>query len=286
VPAEMLNDMDVDGVDAQVLYPTLGLLLYGLPSSELVTELFRAYNDWLAEFVSVEPRRLKGIALINVDDVAGGVGEVQRAAKLGLAGAAIAVGPQTPYQAPEYETLWDAAEDVGMPLSLHAGTNRPGTGFDILNLDFASPTMPSLLSNMDHHARLAVGDMIFGGVFKRHPQLRVGIIEQDAGWIPYWLWKMDTAYEEFLADRSLDVGMLPSDYFHRNVFVSFQEDVSAIAQRDAVGVDSLTFGTDYPHYEGTFPQTRARLADLLADCTDEERSKIAGGNVARIYGME
>ena len=77
--------------------------------------------------------------------------------------------------------------------------------------------------------------------------------------------------------------MLPSDYFHRNVFVGFQEDALGIRLRDIIGVDNLLWGSDYPHQESTFPRSRQILEEILVDCTDEEKSKIAGGNAARIY---
>ena len=77
--------------------------------------------------------------------------------------------------------------------------------------------------------------------------------------------------------------MLPSDYFHRNVFLGFQEDALAIKLRDIIGVDQLLWGSDYPHTESTFPRSRQILEEILADCTDEERAKIAGGNAARVY---
>ena len=79
--------------------------------------------------------------------------------------------------------------------------------------------------------------------------------------------------------------MLPSYYFRRNVFLSFQEDALGIRQRDVTGVDNLVWGSDYPHRESTFPKTREILAEILADCTEEEKAKIAGANCARIYNI-
>ncbi|MGH7065908.1 MAG: amidohydrolase family protein, partial [Stellaceae bacterium] len=86
VPEEHLKDMDADGVDVSIVYPTVGLLLYSVPDTALLSEIFRGYNNWLAEFCTGEPKRLKGIAMINVDDVHDGVEELERCAKMGLAG--------------------------------------------------------------------------------------------------------------------------------------------------------------------------------------------------------
>ena len=79
--------------------------------------------------------------------------------------------------------------------------------------------------------------------------------------------------------------MLPSDYCHRNVFLSFQEDVLGIRLRDVIGVDSLQWGSDYPHHESTFPRSQEILEDILADCTEDEKSKIVGGNASRVYDL-
>jgi predicted TIM-barrel fold metal-dependent hydrolase len=79
---------------------------------------------------------------------------------------------------------------------------------------------------------------------------------------------------------------LPSDYFHRNVFLGFQEDALGIQLRDIIGVDQMQWGSDYPHAEGTFPKSQQILEDILADCTEEEKAKIAGGNAARVYHLD
>ena len=281
----MLKDMDLDGVAAQVLYPTEGLGLFAVADSELLSALFAAYNDWLAEFISANPKRLKGVALVNMDDVQSGVREMERAARLGLAGCAIPVAPLPgrPYASPEYEPLWAAAQDLQLPISFHVGTNRPGTGFDLTNL---SDIRPGIICAADSWVRMALGDMILSGVFERYPKLQAGSIEHDAAWIPYWLWRMDKSAKDFGIASVLADGILPNDYFHRNVFVSFQEDVPAIEQRQQIGVDNLTFGTDYPHAEGTFPKTQQILSEVLAGCSADERAKIAGGNTARIYRID
>ena len=93
IPEEHIKDLDTDGVDVSMVYPTVGLVLYGVPDSDLLTEIFRAYNDWLAEFCKPFPNRLKGIAMINVDDVQSGVKELERCSKMGLAGGMITVYP-------------------------------------------------------------------------------------------------------------------------------------------------------------------------------------------------
>ena len=229
IPEEHLKDMDVDGIDMSILYPTTGLLLFSIPDSELLTVNCRIYNDWVAEFCGAFPKQLKGIAMVNVDDAQSGVRELERSAKLGFAGAMITVYPpeDRSYDSPEYEPLWAAAQDQQMPLSLHSATNRadPAQEFP----DFES-TRPASICNSEHWVRMSIGDMIFSVVFERYPKLQVGSIELDLSWVPHFLDRIDYNYTQRARRENwlrFKEDMLPSDYFHRNVFVSFQEDALA-----------------------------------------------------------
>ena len=287
IPEEHAKDMDIDGIDVDILYPTNGLLLYGVPDGDLLTAIFKAYNDWLAEFCKAIPSRLKGIAALNIDDVQKGVEELQRCHKMGLVGAMITVYPleSRSYASAEYEPLWAAAQDLGMPLSLHIGTNRaiPGVPF----VDIESPG-PAALTNVDYWVRMSLAHMIFSGVFERYLDLRVGSVEMELSWVPHFLDRLDYNYTQRPPTgewHTFKDDMLPSDYFHRNVFLSFQEDNLGVKDRDIIGVDNIAWGSDYPHPESTFPRSRQIIEELLADCTNEEKTKIAGGNMARIYHL-
>ncbi len=289
IPDEHIKDMDIDGIDISIVYPTVGLNLYIVPDGEILSAFFRVYNDWIAEFCESYPRRLKGIGMLNIDDVQEGVRELERCAKKGLAGAMITVYPieNRSYDSPEYEPLWAAAQDLGMPLSLHIGTNRENE-----SSEFVDPETfrPSFLANVDHWVRMSLGHMIFSGVFERYPKLQIGSIEMELSWVPHFLDRIDYTYtqrppgEKYGWHRFKD-DMLPSDYFHRNVFLGFQEDALGIRDRHAIGVDNLLWGSDYPHFESTFPRSREIIEEILVDCTEEEKGKIVGGNAARIYDL-
>jgi predicted TIM-barrel fold metal-dependent hydrolase len=293
LPEAHVNDMQADGVDAAVIYPTAGLLMFGVPDSELLSAIFRGYNDWLAEFSKPFPRQLKGIAMLNIDDVLAGVSELQRCFKLGLAGAMITCYPPEgrPYESPEYEPLWAAAQDLGMPLGLHIGTNRPGPG-----QEFAAgigELTAAFLCNADHWVRMSLAQIIYSGVFERYPKLQVGSVEMELSWAPHFLDRLDYNFKQRARDLfkkgywdRYTGDLLPSDYFHRNVFLGFQEDALGIKERQIIGVDNLQWGSDYPHPESTFPRTRQILDEILTDCSETEKAKIAGGNAARIYHLD
>ncbi len=288
IPEEHIKDMDVDGVTVGVLYPTAALFWYAVPDSDLLSSICRVYNDWLAEFCRPYPKRIKGVAMINVDDVEEGVHELKRSADMGLVGAMIPLTPieEMPYDSPEYEPIWATAEELGMPLSLHVSTNRPIKGQPSTDLEAAGA---AAFTNGDFMVRMSLAQMIFSGVFERYPKLQVGAVEHELSWAPYFINRMDYTYTQVptttVAYRFQE-DMVPSDYFHRNCFLGFQEDDIGIRLRDLIGVDILMWGSDYPHPESTFPRSQHILEEILGDCTDEEKAKIAGSNCARVYNLD
>ena len=216
--------MDIDSIDVSIVYPTTGLALYAVPDSELLTVNCRAYNDWVGEFYSAVPKRLKGIAMLNVDDAAESVRELQRCAKLGFSGAMISIYPPEGrgYDMPEYEPLWAAAQDLGIPLSLHVGTNRPGPGMESQGVDTSTT---AYMTNLDHWVRMSLARMIFSGVFERYPKLQVGSVEQELSWAPHFIERLDYNYTQRIQGVTQEWRFkgdtLPSDFFHNNIFLGF-----------------------------------------------------------------
>ena len=299
IPEEHVKDLDIDGQDVSIVYPTEGFLLYGIPDGELLDSICRSYNDWVGEFCGTIPKRLKGIAMLNVDDVGVGIKELERCAKMGFVGAMIPVYPlpEQLYDNPMYEPLWAAAQDLGMPLSLHIAGNRYSPVQEFADPDIARP---AFICNAAYWPQMSLADIIFSGVFERYPKLQVGSVEHELSWATHFLDRLDYTYTDRMPPpidpsqgrpsthkrtRFKD-GVLPSDFFHSNVFLGFQEDAMGIRDRHIIGVDNLQWGADYPHAESTFPRSREILENILADCTEEEKAKIAGGNTARIYHLD
>ncbi len=289
-PDEHIRDMDLDGVDAELVYPSIGLRLFRIFDTELLYELCRTYNDWLAEFCNAHPDRLKGAAVINLDNVEEGVQELKRAKKLGLAGAMISVFPQEEgrqYRNPDYEPLWETAQELDMPLSFHIGTSRPSRAAGRMAgyIEAGKREAEVEIANTDPPVRMSLAAMIFSGVFERYPGLKVVSAENGLAWVPWFVNQMDYLYRErqeqvlyrFKGD------MIPSDFMRRNVFFSFQDDALGIELRHRIGVDSLIWGSDYPHAESTFPRSQEVLDEILEGVPQDERDKIVGGNAARLY---
>ena len=293
-PRLYIEENERDGVWGSVLYPSQGLVLYAVPVTDVVTAAMSVYNDWLADFCSEDRDRLKGIAMVNLDDVDQAVRELERCRDLGLSGALIAVLPPLwqPYRDPVYDRFWAAAQDLEMPLSLHVATDRadPRLGAAAFRLD-VKHVPPSMFVNSDFQVRQTLAELIFSGVFERFPRLRVGSVEHELGWIPFFLDRIDYVYTDRPRrgpewKRFADADALPSDFFRRNVFASFQEDPSGLRLLDVMGRDTPTWGSDYPHTESTFPKSREILKSIVADLAADDAAAVTAGTCARLYGFD
>jgi predicted TIM-barrel fold metal-dependent hydrolase len=282
--------MDIDGIQFEVMYPTLGLRLWRLPDPELLSAIHRAYNDWLAEFCRAYPDRFAGVGLVLLDDIDSGVAELRRIAGLGMCGGMITVHPgfEQSYDHPMYEPVWATAEELGLPLSLHIGTNRissnsPNNGYDTKFLQH-----PTQYATASYWVQCSISDMIFAGVFEKHPGLKVVSLEHEAAWAPGLVQVMDYTYTQRARRESwhrFPDGNLPSDYFHGNVYISMQEDAVAVRLRDVIGVENLVWGDDFPHHESTFPKSREILGEILDGVPDSEQQMILHTNALALYDL-
>jgi len=286
----MLVENEEDGIWGSVLQPSQGLFWYRIPDTELLTEICRCYNDWIADFCKARPDRLKGIAMINTDDVEAASAELERCAKLGLVGAFIPVAPRPefPYRHPIYDRFWWAAQDMKMPLLLHIGTPRDRVPANEFTTDLTELTGAGR-STTDYWVRYSLGSMLFAGVFDRYPGLKIGSVEHEASWIPHWLKQMDFTYLErpvFTKGWKSKQGLLPSDYWRENMFVEFMEDEIGVQLRERIGVENMLWGSDYPHAEATFPRSQQFLARMFEGVSEADLRKITSENAAKMFGFE
>ncbi|HEX4431438.1 MAG TPA: amidohydrolase family protein [Frankiaceae bacterium] len=290
-PSAYLKANEQDGVWGSVIYPSEGLVIFSVPNTEVVSAAMAVYNDWIADFCSHDTSRLKGIGMVNVDDVAEATAELRRCHDLGLGGVLITVAPPTwlPYRSREFDAFWATAEELQMPLSLHVGTDRADSRVAefVLNV---KDVPPSVFVNKDYPIRRTLADLMFSGVFERHPGLRIGTVEHELGWIPFFLQQLDNTYTDKPIrgpewKRLSDPDALPSQFFRTNCFASFQEDSLGIRLRDEIGVETLMWGSDYPHTESTFPRSREVLEEVLQGVSDDERALITSGNAAELYSF-
>ncbi len=278
-PEARLKDMDADGVEAEVLYPTIGFRMFRLTDPGYQRACFRAYNDWMADLCSAAPKRLAGVALISTYDIEWAVAELQRARGLGLPSGMIAITPDEtrPYSDPYYDPLWAAAQDLGMPIGLHilTGANKPG--FESFVIDY--PATPNWMMR-------SLAALIFSGVFQRYAGLRVVSVEADIGWIPNFLKRIDHTMRRHGPRLKLDLVDEPSAYFRRNVAATFIDDEAGLRTWDLIGADNIMWSNDYPHTDSSWPNSREVIARETAHLPDDVKAKVLAGNAAALYGFD
>ncbi|MEE9284916.1 MAG: amidohydrolase family protein [Dehalococcoidia bacterium] len=282
-PDARLEHMAVDGIDAEVVYPSVGLRMFALADIELKLACLEAYNRWAADFCRVHPDVIKGLAMLAIDDVERAVSEMQTAKKMGLSGAMVTLASDDPhlYASESLDPIWRTAEELEMPLSLHLLTNQGP-------LDLRSEIESAL-----YHAYIqrSLTNMVFTGVFFRFPGLKVVSAENDAGWAPYFMERMDYLFADPRRQTYQDYpikgkGMLPSEYVKRGVFFTFMRDASAVYVRDLVGTTNLMWASDYPHNDSTWPHSQAMIESLFGGVPEGPRRQMVADNAARLYGFE
>jgi predicted TIM-barrel fold metal-dependent hydrolase len=277
--AGRLRDLDTDGVWGEVIYPNLAFFCcFHIRSAELQIETARLYNDWVAaQFIDASDR-FAPVAVLPVNDVAGAVKELWRAAKRGFRGAMLPAHIDLrPYNDAAYEPLWATAADLGVPLTFHAGTGRTqtpahGPGGAVVNY------VVTVAGPME-----TVAYLCGSGVLERHPKLQVVMVECGSGWLAWALHAMDDAYREHHMFVRPKLALLPSEYFRRQGAVTFQRDPVGLANLPFTGDRCLMWGSDYPHPEGTWPRSQEVLARQLEGLPESTIERIVLLNAAELY---
>ena len=287
-PVERLKDMAIDGVAAEVLYTTLGFRLFGLTDASFQAAIFRSYNDWLAEFCGHDPKRFAGLALISLLEVDEGVREIQRCAALGLKGAMIMASPPDgcEYSEPIYDPFWAAAQELDMPVSLHAIT-----GMERIPWEYGAEQRAMRSTVTPHEIEKSFSILILSGVLERFPRLKIVSAENNCGWLPYYLQRMDRGFARFGPSGTVTpwptkLTLKPSEYFRRQMYCTFIDDSFGVASRHWIGVDNVMWWSDYPHTASTWPHSRDIIERDFKDVSEVEKRKIVRENVAKLYGFD
>ena len=302
--AERTADLERDGVVGEVLFPNTVPPFYDKafhvspPPSPAQYERWqagiRAHNRWLAEFCAEAPERRAGIGLIHLNDIDAAIEDVAWIAKHGLRGGLLLPLPAPsdvhlpPLTSPHYERLWAAIEDHDLVINQHSGQGSPHYGSD--------PGSDALwVMEMPFFVQRGFCQLILAGVFERHPRLRYILTESGCAWAPGLLRRMDGVHMSMKAgftgevdfSKSFVLKESPSFYAKRNCWYGASAaSPREIADRHLVGVDRICWGTDYPHYEGTYPHTRKSLRHTFHDVDPTEVRLMLGVNAARLYGFE
>ncbi len=285
-PVARLADMDAEGIDAAVLYPTIGLGFWGIRDPAAATAVARAYNDWLAEFCATDPSRLFGVAMVPFQHPGAAVAELRRACEvLGFPAAFVRPNPCAGRSIVDdaFEPFWSEAESLGIAVGIHEGFQPavPCLGSD------RTPRNVLVLHAVSHtfEQMFACAQLIATGVLERHPGLRVVFLEAGGGWVPYWLGRLDHQVSSY-AGYAPDMKLTPSEYFARQCWISFElDEVTLPALAPFVGVDRIVWGSDYPHADSTFPGAVAELRATIAPLPARQRERILARNAEELYDI-
>jgi predicted TIM-barrel fold metal-dependent hydrolase len=281
-PEQRLKDMDRDGVDAEIIFGILGVAAR-VEDPEAANEMLRIYNDWLKDFCSHYPERQIGLACLPYGDIDAAVTEVYRVAKLGLKGLELSCSwDMEPMWHPVWEPLWRAVSDVQLPLHFHTFPAIPVKLRDRLVGPMRRAAHFTSVAGFQMNLVNIISALIGAGVLERYPRLRVSFGESGIGWLPYALDRMDFEWEDRFRDL---IPMRPSEYWRRQCKATFQFDRIGAKLVEQIGVESLMWGSDYPHPDGVWPESSRYIAEQFAELPPEVVHKITCENAGRFYGL-
>ena len=286
-----LTAMDIEGIDVAVMYGTRGrqVLCHDDLKPDYAAALARAYNNWAADYCKTDPIRLKFAAQVAMHDVKSAVEEARRSVT--ELGAVAIVGTPNPVNGQHLhdeacEPLWDVLEELDVPIGFHPTGNtalKDDAGRRYVGHANFHPIAHAIRNPVELMG--AIASMTTGGIMERHPKLRAAFLEGTAGWLYWWLWRLDDQWEKFGPGCERSLSMLPSEYFRRQCYIALDVDEEpAVDVVNKMGAEYFVVSSDYPHSDGAFPEAIEQFLGLPLG--DEQRRKILWDNCARLYSIE
>jgi len=285
-PTARLADMDLDGVDAEVLISG-----GAAPTGEAVDEDFQravvqSYNNFLSEFCLTDPARLIGPATVPFQNMDLALGEMRRAAKLpGIRAFLFDAFPATPYWDEGYEPFWRVADELGYPIHFHIGQPRSNA----FTMGHLAPnqqgTAMSFISLAPVGLMETMAIILFAGVPQRYPNVRFVFTEAGASWLAYFKERADIVFRRHRFWTQSPLTEPPSFYVDRQFLNTFIEDTAAIRLRHEVGLANMMWSTDYPHSDSTWPHSQKYIEEAFAGVPKGERHQLMAGNAIEIYRL-
>ena len=280
-PTQRLVDLDREGVWGQLAFPSRALWLCGLNDRELYRATAAAYNDWAASEIIGATKRVLPAAVVSTIDIDDAVAELHRAIDLGFQSVFMptSVPAGLEFGLDIWEPLWSAVEEAGIVLAFHIGTGESpvtyrGPGGAIVN--YWETCVPG---------QRVVAQLVASGALDRHPELRVLIAEGGASWVPALADRLDEAYRQHGMYVQPKLNLLPSEIIFRQVYTSFQHDISAIPAVESMGYTNVMWGDDYPHLEGTYGHTQQTLHQLFDSASAETKKLVTIDNFEKLFDV-
>ena len=302
-PALRVKDQDLDGVSGEVIYGILGLEgwvtphqspdadgdgppLPGYSSSdaEVLALVYEIYNDWVAEFCKNAAGRFAGLACLSGHDPQVACKQLRRAADIGLRGAELNVSSTVePIYHRDWDILWATAAECGMPISFHTLGLSPRLPKEPDKLQYRSVSDGLSYTLFQLSGAEFLSSIIFSGACDRYPDFKFVLGECGIGWIPYILHRMDEEYENHAFQIGLS--LKPSEFWRRQGYSTFQNEFLTEELVSRVGEDNIIWGSDYPHPDGIWPDSRDIIQANLGHLDREIVRKVVYKNTAKLYGF-
>jgi predicted TIM-barrel fold metal-dependent hydrolase len=291
-PAQRLLDQDRDGVVGEIIYPSIGMIVCGTQDIDYKQACMWAYNRWMHQFMSHAPDRLIGLAMTAVRSVEEAIKDLHKMKEMGFRGVMLPSEPGTTedYHDRSFDPLWETAVELNMPISFHILTSKATVKVaDGITAGKKSDVRGPKQNNIQEICRAnqdVIGMFIWGGVFERHPDLKLVCVEADASWAPHFVMKMDHYYVD-RPDTKLHVGLekQPSYYFQKNIFLTFQDDWVVFDLLKYFAPGQLLWANDYPHPDGCWPRSQQLLTTHAAYVSESQLAGICHNNVVNLYGL-
>ena len=283
-PELRIKDQEMDGVDAEVIYGILGVgRVFDNP--EIRRVVYGIYNDWLADFCKTYPERFIGLACIPNDGPEVASAELRRAAKMGLKGVDFVVtNAATPIWHRDWDPLWAATQDCGIPISFHTtgyAVRKPSD--EQMAADYYSQHRATSLTMFQIAGAEFLASIVFSGALERYPGMRFVLGECGVSWLPYILTRMDEEYDDQF--QHLNFSLKPSDLWRRQGYTTFQHESTFADVAHLVGEDNVIWGSDYPHGDGVWPDSMKIIEEDLGALDEKVRRKITCENAGKLYGL-
>lgn len=276
-PKARIVDQDTDGLKAEVLYPDMCLGMFS-SDKDVQEAAFPVYNDWIADYAKTSPKRLYGVMGLPVYDIDFAVKELKAALVWEVP------DPKYPFTGNHYEKLWSAAEEAGIPINLHILTGYNWFKDKVEGIEHIRRG-----GNMQVNAtKNALFDLIWSGVFERHPRLKVVMVESEIGWVPFTIQQWDYQYDRVMKTKRthIDLKRKPSEYFFQHVFCTFMDDWVGSRLVADWGADNFMWSSDYGHPSMTWPHSRAFISRQLGYLPRAKQERILSKNVIDLYDLD
>lgn len=276
-----LRDLDAEGVDKEIVFPNTVQALYPFPDLEIREWIFRTYNRYLADMQAKAPARFYGVGLVNYWDMTKTRESIMEIRSLGLKTVFLpqypkgANGADLDYCSAEMEPLWQALDDAGLPICFHVGEFAKGGpgGLAIGAMVGFGPF------------RKTLGELIFGGIFDRHPSLQVVFTEADLNWVPGALQTATMIFETYAPFLDPKIQHHPRHYWRNNCYATFMYDPVGMRMLDIIGKDRVMWSSDYVHLESSFGYGWSAKKAVIDSVTEDEARAILGGTALKVFDL-